>query len=40
MASTKSANMNGTKAIPPAKQVLPEVETESNGNGHKMWVTS
>ncbi|CAK1556239.1 unnamed protein product [Leptosia nina] len=30
------ANMNGTK-YPPVKETLPEVETESNGNGHKMY---
>ncbi|CAH4028689.1 unnamed protein product [Pieris brassicae] len=29
-------NMNGTK-VKPAKETLPEVEVESNGNGHKMY---
>ncbi|CAG4950275.1 unnamed protein product [Colias eurytheme] len=35
--SVKANNMNGTKAFPPAKKALPEVETETNGNGHKMY---
>ncbi|XP_038206362.1 purine nucleoside phosphorylase-like isoform X1 [Zerene cesonia] len=35
--SVRANNMNGTKAFPPAKKALPEVEMETNGNGNKMY---